>query len=78
MLAVRNWIDKLHNRLYLDAIQVYQNVSGNKEFTIILEFRFQFFTCEIFFLEDGTPKYYQQQDIPIDIHCPGTAIGKSF
>jgi rhamnogalacturonyl hydrolase YesR len=70
MLPVQNWIDSFHTGYNLDAIQVYQNVSGNKEFNINLEKGFQFY-IQNFFLEDGTPKYYHDQTYPIDIHCPG-------
>jgi rhamnogalacturonyl hydrolase YesR len=73
MLPVQNWIDSFHTGYNLDAIQVYQNVSGNKEFNNHLELGFQFYIRN-FFLEDGTPKYYHNKTYPIDIHCPGQLL----
>ncbi len=70
MLSVQNWIDSFHTGYNLDAIQAYQNVSGNMEFKDHLEKGFQYY-IQNFFLADGTPKYYHNQTYPIDIHCPG-------
>ena len=70
MLPVQNWIDSFHTGYNLDAMQVYQDASGNMEFKNCLEKGFQFY-IQNFFLPDGTPKYYHDQTYPIDIHCPG-------
>ena len=70
MLPVQQWIDSFHMGYNLEAIQVYQDVSGNMEFNNHLKLGFQFY-IQNFFLEDGTPKYYHNKTYPIDIHCPG-------
>lgn len=70
LLPVQNWIDSFHTGYNLDAIQVYQDISGNTEFKDNIEQGLQYY-FQNFFLDDGTPKYYNNQTYPIDIHCPG-------
>lgn len=70
MLPVQSWIDSFHTGYNLDAIQTYQDKTGDTQFNESIERGFNYY-IEHFFLEDGTPKYYHNKTYPIDIHCPG-------
>jgi len=70
MLPVQDWIDSFHTGYNLDAIQTYQDKTGDTQFQENIEKGFNYY-IENFFLEDGTPKYYHNKTYPIDIHCPG-------
>lgn len=70
MLPVQSWIDSFHTGYNLDAIQTYQDKSGDSQFKESIERGFKFY-IDNFFLKDGTPKYYHNKIYPIDIHCPG-------
>lgn len=68
-LPVQNWIDSFHTGYNLEAIQAYQELTGDNSFQSNIEKGFIFY-IENFFLNDGTPKYYHNRTYPIDIHCP--------
>jgi len=70
MLPVQSWIDSFHTGYNLDALQTYQDKTGDTQFNESIERGFNYY-IEHFFLEDGTPKYYHNKTYPIDIHCPG-------
>ena len=70
MLPVQSWIDSFHTGYNLDAISMYQNCTGDEQFSSNLEKGFDYY-IQNFFQEDGTPKYYHNKKYPIDIHCPG-------
>lgn len=70
MLPVQSWIDSFHTGYNLDAIQTYQDKTGDMQFNESIEKGFDYY-IENFFLADGTPKYYHNKTYPIDIHCPG-------
>lgn len=70
MLPVQSWIDSFHTGYNLDAIQTYQDSTGDKQFNNSIQKGFNFY-IKNFFLKDGTPKYYHNKTYPIDIHCPG-------
>lgn len=68
-LPVQNWIDSFHTGYNLDALQTYQDLTGDTAFKTQIEKGFEFY-IQNFFLSDGTPKYYHNRVYPIDIHCP--------
>lgn len=68
-LPVQNWIDSFHTGYNLDALQCYQDNTGDALFAGNIEKGFEFY-IKNFFLEDGTPKYYHNKIYPVDIHCP--------
>lgn len=70
MLPVQSWIDSFHTGYNLDAIQTYQDRTGDMQFQKSIEKGFTYY-IDNFFLADGTPKYYHDRTYPIDIHCPG-------
>ncbi len=70
MLPVQSWIDSFHTGYNLDALQTFQDLTGDVSFQENINKGFEFFIHN-FFLSDGTPRYYHNQTYPIDIHCPG-------
>ena len=70
LLPIQSWIDSFHTGYNLDAIQFYEDYTGDTSFQKNLDKGFNFYIRN-FFETDGTPKYYHNQTHPIDIHCPG-------
>ena len=69
-MNVQSWIDSFHTGYNLDALQTYQDITGDQSFKKNIELGLEYY-IKSFFLEDGTPKYYHNKTYPIDIHCPG-------
>lgn len=69
LLPVQTWIDSFHTGYNLDAIQAYQENTGDSSFSSNIKKGFNFY-IDNFFKDDGTPRYYQNKTYPIDIHCP--------
>lgn len=70
LLPIQSWIDSFHTGYNLDAIQTYQDNTGDLSFQSNTDKGFDFYINN-FFEEDGIPKYYHNKTYPIDIHCPG-------
>ena len=70
LLPVQSWKDSFHTGYNLDAISVYQECTGDYQFKNTIEKGFKYYV-ENFFEANGTPKYYNDETYPIDIHCPG-------
>ncbi len=68
-LTTQNWIDSFHTGYNLDALQAYQDFTGDIAFQSHIEKGFRFY-IQNFFQDDGTPKYYHNRTYPVDIHCP--------
>ena len=73
LLPIQSWIDSFHTGYNLDAIQVYQDKTGDTSFQKNIDRGFDFY-IKNFFEADGTPKYYHNKTYPIDIHCPGQLL----
>jgi len=69
-LPTQNWIDSFHTGYNLEALQIYQHLTGDNRFNARIQKGFDYYITN-FFLKDGTPKYYHNKTYPIDIHCPG-------
>lgn len=69
MLPVQNWVDSFHTGYNLDGLIAYQEFTDDESFNEYIEKGFDYY-IKNFFLEDGTPKYYDNRMFPIDIHCP--------
>jgi len=69
LLPVQNWKDSFHTGYNLDALQTYQECTGDTSFNKNIDKGFKFY-LENFFEADGIPKYYHNKTYPIDIHCP--------
>lgn len=70
MLPAQSWVDSFHTGYNLDALIAYQRNTGDTSFSHYIEKGFEYYIGN-FFLEVGTPKYYDDKIYPIDIHCPG-------
>lgn len=67
------WIDSFHTGYNLDGLMAYEKLTGDKSFHDNIEKGFDFY-IKNFFNEDGSPKYYHNEQYPIDIHCPGQLL----
>jgi hypothetical protein len=70
---VQNWVDSFHTGYKLESISEYQKYSGDTEFNENINKGTAYY-LKNFFLEDGTPKYYDNKIFPIDIHCPAQFV----
>lgn len=70
MLPVQKWRDSFHTGYNLDGLIAYQENTGDNSLDENIAKGFDYYINH-FFLDDGTPKYYDNQTYPIDIHCPG-------
>lgn len=72
-LEIQDWVDSFHTGYNLECISEYQKYSGDNSFSNIIEKGLKYYT-DNFFLEDGTPKYYDIKTYPIDIHAPAQFV----
>lgn len=70
LLPVQSWVDSFHTGYNLDGLIAYEEQTGDTKYHEYIEKGFMYY-IEHFFEPDGTPKYYDNQMYPIDIHCPG-------
>ncbi len=70
LLPVQSWVDSFHTGYNLDGLIAYEEQTGDTKYHKYIETGFKYYV-ENFFESDGTPKYYDNQMFPIDIHCPG-------
>ncbi|TDU42881.1 hypothetical protein BXY82_0280 [Gelidibacter sediminis] len=73
LLPVQSWIDSFHTGFNLDAIETYQQHTGDKSFQDYSDKGLAYYVKN-FFEADGMPKYYHNKTYPIDIHCPAQVI----
>lgn len=69
-LPVQNWVDGFHTGYNLDGLIAYQELTEDTKYAEYINKGFKYY-IDNFFEADGTPKYYDNQTYPIDIHCPG-------
>lgn len=67
--SVTGWIDSFHTGYNLDSLATYREISGDNSFEGYLNKGTEYY-IKNFFNEDGSPKYYNDKQFPIDIHCP--------
>ena len=67
------WVDSFHTGYNLDGLIAYEEQTGDMTFHENIERGFDYY-IKNFFNEDGSPKYYDNQQYPIDIHCPGQLL----
>ncbi len=70
---VQDWVDSFHTAYNLECISEYQKYSGDDSFQDNIDQGLDYY-LKNFFLEDGTPKYYNVKTYPIDIHAPAQMI----
>ncbi len=70
----QGWVDNSHTAYVLQSIGRISGVIGlSKEIEVAYERGLEYWLTH-FFLEDGTPKYYDDKTYPIDIHSAAVAI----
>lgn len=77
MLPVQQWIDSFHTGYNLDALQSYQDLTGDHTFDRYIQRGLDYY-LRTFFNSEGIPNYYHNQRYPIDIHCPGQLFTTLF
>ena len=70
LTEVQSWVDSFHTGYNLDALSVYQRCTGDHDFSDNIARGLDYY-LKNFFEPDGSPKYYDNRQYPIDIHCPG-------
>ena len=73
MRPTQNWVDSFHTGYNLDGLIAYEENIGDTKYHEYIEKGFAYYMNH-FFEADGTPKYYDNQMYPIDIHCPGQLL----
>jgi hypothetical protein len=68
-----HWVDNFHTAYVLDCFKGYEESTGDDRFHKNLTNGYQYWKTT-FFLPDGTPKYYNNKTLPIDIQCCSQAI----
>ncbi len=68
-----HWVDSFHTAYVLDCFKHYSMSTGDKQFDRAMTGGYEYWK-RTFFLEDGTPRYYAQKTLPLDIQCSSQAI----
>jgi hypothetical protein len=67
------WVDNFHTAYVLDSFKYYAEATDDARFDRTLTRGYEYWKTT-FFLEDGTPKYYDRKMLPLDIQCSSQAI----
>ncbi len=67
------WVDNFHTAYILLSLRRIDAFAGSAESEASIRSGFHFW-IDNFFLEDGTPKYFDGQTYPVDIHSSAAAI----
>lgn len=67
------FIDSFHTGYNLEAIWWYQQHTRERQFDGMLKKGLAYYKAH-FFLEDGTPKYYNNAVYPVDMHCVAQSV----
>jgi len=70
---ILHWVDNFHTAYVLDSLKHYLDGTGDQTVLAPLMKGYQYWR-NTFFLEDGTPKYYNTRTLPIDIQCCAQAL----
>ena len=68
-----HWVDNFHTAYVLDSFKHYTDSTGDDLFLKSMMAGYEYWK-KIFFLQDGTPRYYDHKTLPIDIQCSSQAI----
>lgn len=69
----KQWVDSFHTGYNLDGLIAYEEQTGDKDYHENIERGLGYY-IKYFFNEDGSPKYYNNKQYPIDIHCSGQLL----
>jgi len=67
------WVDNFHTGYVLDCLKHFERSTGDTQFHQAMMKGYQYWK-DTFFLQDGTPRYYNHKTLPIDIQCSSQAI----
>jgi len=67
------WVDNFHTAYVLDSFKHYTDSTGDDRFLKTLTDGYRYWK-NTFFLQDGTPRYYDRKTLPLDIQCSSQAI----
>ncbi len=68
-----HWVDNFHTAYVLDCFKYFREATADTRFDDILVKGYEYWK-KTFFLQDGTPKYYNHKTLPLDIQCCSQAI----
>ena len=68
-----HWVDNFHTAYVLDCFKHYEEGTKDARFDRKMMDGYTYWK-ETFFLEDGTPRYYDRKTLPLDIQCSSQAI----
>lgn len=68
-----HWVDNFHTAYVLDCFKHYVQATGDDRYEKQMMSGYHFWK-NTFFLNDGTPRYYDYKTLPIDIQCSSQAI----
>lgn len=68
-----HWVDNFHTAYVLDCFKHYGDCTGDHRFDDCFDRGYTYWK-RTFFLSDGTPRYYDNKTLPIDIQCSSQAI----
>lgn len=68
-----HWVDNFHTAYVLDCFKHYVESTGDHQFDSNMAKGYEYWK-QTFFLEDGTPRYYNRKTLPLDIQCSSQAI----
>jgi hypothetical protein len=68
-----HWVDNFHTAYVLDCFKHYGDSTHDNSFDPELMSGYEYWKTT-FFLEDGTPRYYDYKTLPLDIQCCSQAI----
>ncbi len=71
------WVDNFHTGYNLECISEYQKYTGDNQFQDQLNKGLKYY-LEIFFTNEGIPKYYNNKTYPIDIHASAQLIATLY
>ena len=68
-----HWVDNFHTAYVLDSFKHYIDSTADDSFVNHMMAGYRYWKAT-FFLSDGTPKYYNNKILPLDIQCCSQAI----
>jgi len=68
-----HWVDNFHTGYVLDCFLRYEQSTGDERFHSIMMRGYRYWR-DTFFLANGTPKYYDNKTLPLDIQCCSQAV----
>jgi hypothetical protein len=68
-----HWVDNFHTAYVLDCFKHYTQSTGDDRFVKQMMDGYAYWK-KSFFLDDGTPRYYDHKTLPLDIQCCSQAI----